>query len=625
MITAAGILFLTKTKQALFLKRGAGGDYPGYWCLPGGKQEAGETIEQCAMREAVEEVGQLPKGKRTLLTRSKSLGLSPEEPLSVVPPQVAPSPVEAAPLLPGQAAPGEEVDFTTFLQKVDDTFEPVPDAEHVGHCWSPVDQPPEPLHPGVRIAIERLTMNELGVARAMAAGKLTSPQRYENISLFNIRITGTGAAYRSRLKEFVWRDASIYLNDDFLARCNGLPVIYEHPEKAVLNSKEFANLVVGTVFVPYIKGDEVWAIVKIWDDATIDEMEDEQLSTSPAVVFKDPTVNTRLGNEDGSTTLIEGDPSLLDHIAICAQGVWDKGGKPRGIESANLTTAGEELAMADEDKKSEVKDDADAGEKLDKILVGLDSAHKRFDAIEERMDAEKTRMDGFEKFRKDSEEEKDSKKDADDGKMKEEAKELVADKKKDSEEEEKKKDSKKDEDEAMMDKKKDADEEKDDKKADSDMASIRAAIADMAKRIPADRSDEDRAAFADAQVRADEVFNALGQRAPAPMQGERLMDYKRRLANKLKPHSKAWKDVKIEAFADDAGFGVVEQQIYADAVQAANSPVGLAENTILGRSRRLSTGHDETRFVGNTSFVRSFSRQGRRVTGMNLRREGAAN
>jgi 8-oxo-dGTP pyrophosphatase MutT (NUDIX family) len=33
---AAGILFVTPDRQALFLKRGPGGDHPGEWCFPGG-------------------------------------------------------------------------------------------------------------------------------------------------------------------------------------------------------------------------------------------------------------------------------------------------------------------------------------------------------------------------------------------------------------------------------------------------------------------------------------------------------------------------------------------------------------------------------------------------------------
>ena len=187
-------------------------------------------------------------------------------------------------------------------------------------------------------------MDELGVARAMSVGELTSPQQYANVTLFAIRITGTGAAYRHEAKddkgkvvreaEYVWRDPSIYMNDEFLARCNGLPVIFEHPKKATLNSDEFAKRIVGTVFLPYLRADlqEVWAIAKVYDDEAVAIMQDDQMSTSPAVVLRDADC-TKLKTEDGKVLLIEGNPKLLDHIAVCSLGVWDRGGDPRGVES----------------------------------------------------------------------------------------------------------------------------------------------------------------------------------------------------------------------------------------------------------------------------------------------------
>ena len=207
------------------------------------------------------------------------------------------------------------------------------DGEHVGWCWAPLNNPPQPLHPGCQIAIDRLTMNETGVAQAIADGRLTSPQHYDNMWLFAIRITGTGVAYRHKHKEFVWRDPALYMTPEFLARCNGKPVIMEHPKKGFLNSKEFADRIIGTTVLPYLKEveQEVWGIIAIYDDEAATMMRDEQLSTSPCVVFRDPTVNNTVELEDGSKLLIEGLPSLYDHIAVVRAGVWDKGGDPVGV------------------------------------------------------------------------------------------------------------------------------------------------------------------------------------------------------------------------------------------------------------------------------------------------------
>src|SRR5487761_1073104 len=112
-------------------------------------------------------------------------------------------------------------------------------------------------------------MDELGVARAIIAGELASPQKYGNFWLFAVRVTGTGAAYRSGLDEYVWRSPEDYLNEDFIARCGGLPVIFEHPEKRrALDSREFADRIVGSIMLAYIRDDEVWGIARIYDEAT---------------------------------------------------------------------------------------------------------------------------------------------------------------------------------------------------------------------------------------------------------------------------------------------------------------------------------------------------------------------
>ena len=107
MIHGAGILFLTADKRALFLRRGNGGDYPGHWCFPGGTQEKGETAEECAKREAVEELGFLPGGKLATLTRAVTTipeDDSPAESAGSVDYTTSPPPAYP-PIIPPFAAP----------------------------------------------------------------------------------------------------------------------------------------------------------------------------------------------------------------------------------------------------------------------------------------------------------------------------------------------------------------------------------------------------------------------------------------------------------------------------------------------------------------------------------------
>lgn len=323
MIKAAGILLLSASGQALFLKRSAAGDHAGEWCLPGGKIEGDETPEDAARREFAEETGTPYKGALQPFARRVRADVPGSEP----------------------------VDFTTFLGRTRDAFLPDVDAEHSAWAWADPKAPPEPLHPGVRVALARLSMDELGVARAMAAGDLASPQKYENVWLFALRITGTGTAYRKKLDEYVYRPPENYLNQEFLDRCNGLAVIFEHPPKSVLTSKEFGDRVIGSVMLPYVQGDEVWGIAKVYDEPAARVMQAEQLSTSPAVVFRDPGVNNQVELENGSKLLIEGKPSLLDHLAVVSLGVWDKGSGPTGVQIEQITKADADVVESKQFRK----------------------------------------------------------------------------------------------------------------------------------------------------------------------------------------------------------------------------------------------------------------------------------
>ena len=219
---------------------------------------------------------------------------------------------------------------------------------------------------------------EYDVAQLMAEGLLSSPQVYANMHLLALRITGTGLAYRSAIGEHVWRDASLYLNDEFLKRCNGLMVIMDHPEGSILTGEEFKKRAIGAVMLPYIRGDEVWGIARIYDEEAMNEICEGEISTSPSVVFDDTAENTTLKTEEGEPLLIEGKAFLLDHIAIVtkergSRGVWDKGGAPTGVELNNP----EVIPMTDAVAKADA-----ASDKLDQLLSLMTKISARVDALE---------------------------------------------------------------------------------------------------------------------------------------------------------------------------------------------------------------------------------------------------
>lgn len=614
---AAGIMIMASSGNVLFLRRTATApDCPGCWDFPGGGREDGETDEQTARREMAEEIGAAaPDGPMVLHARTMSC-----------PPLRGVAGVGASPVLPVQAdapvAPNQvPVNFATFIMRVDDEFVPSLNEEHDGYAWAPADAPPGPIHPGCQVALERLSMDELGVARAIADGRLTSPQVYENVHLWALRITGTNFAFRPKHEEFVLRRPENYLSDEFLARCNGLPVIFKHPKKAILDSEEFANRIVGTIFLPYVAGDEVWGVAKIFDDDANRVM--DEMSTSPGVNFKDFSVNARLALEDGSKVLVEGKPSLLDHVAICELGVWDKGEEPTGIRSE----ARRDSAMAEEDKAKDdskrddaKRDDASEGIMLKKTVMDAiadamkpfaDAVTSKLDSFGKRMDAyDDTRKDGAKKDEEKSEDDRkdmkrddahrddmkrddarrDAKKDADDPE-KTEPEKTVADKAK--------KDAKRDDEDE--DKEKEREDARKDARTD-DVGDLRKRLDDLSTRIPKSMGDADYFAMTDAQARADDVFALFGQRAPRPMDGETPAKYERRCVRALKQHSQTWKgvDEKSAAFADDAAFNVVRDQVYREASIAARSPSNVPEGQLRMVTRREG-GHEIREFHGSPS------------------------
>ena len=598
MIQAAGVLYLAPDDRALFLKRGPGSDHPGEWCFPGGQLDAGETALQAAERETVEEIGSLPDGTRTYWVRS-----------------IAPAEVAIAPV-PGQEEnAAEPVDYTTFLQRIDAPFNVKVEGEHVGYAWAPISQPPEPLHPGCRVALDRFAMNELDVARAMQRGELTSPQRFANVYLFKVRVTGTGVSYRPSLKEYVYRRPENYLTDDFLARCAGLPLIVDHPEGDMLDTKEFINRTIGTVFFAFVEGDEVWSIAKVWDVDFAQRMENGlknsegetvPMSTSPNVVFIGGGAGTKLQLEDGRTLLVENSPDFVDHLAVCEVGVWDKGGNPAGVVSVEVrgdSAMAEEKVEKNEAEEQARKDAADLGTKLDKFLSHIDSIHAKLDSVTGRMDA-------FEEDMKKGAVAPEEKKDA-----------AVCEKCGDVHAAETAcKDAKKDAgmpeptageaSETAADKRKDAEEKEEAARKDS--AALLRRLADLERMVARPLSDEDHRKLQAIQARADKVFSAFGENAPRPLQGQTELDYRVQLADMLKAYSPVETTRNLAlgriAIADAAGaFATLENQIYADAEKVAGDPSTLAEGQIRMISKPDGNGHIIREFVCRPSaWMRDF-------------------
>lgn len=154
--------------------------------------------------------------------------------------------------------------------------------------------------------------------------------------LLPLRITGTGITERSFVgadgEKYTYkinRPEDVFLTEKFLQLCNGLPVCFLHPSKddvrQTLNYDNFHQYIIGTVFYPYIKGDEVWGFAKIFNIDLLKVFEQGINSTSPHVF------SSQTKGEDG---IYQETLDGINHVAIVPAGHWDTD-KPAVVDSIN--------------------------------------------------------------------------------------------------------------------------------------------------------------------------------------------------------------------------------------------------------------------------------------------------
>ncbi|HDH7761143.1 DUF2213 domain-containing protein [Escherichia coli] len=432
-----------------------------------------------------------------------------------------------------------------------------------------------------------MSLTELEVAERIRDGTVPSPVKFSNMWLVNLRITGTGLAYRAGLKEHVWRDPKLYLNEEFLRRCNGLPVIANHPDDSVLTEEDFKSRIVGSVMLPYIRGDEVWAVCRVYLQSIVEEITEGDVSTSPSVVFNSTSGNVEV--QEGDTNfLIEGVPFLVDHIALVTKahgslGVWDKDRIPAGVEVTNTG----EIEMEKEELQALLQ--GVVSDALQGINQKIDGVVTRMDSLEQR---DKARADAEEQAKKEAEE-------------KAKADEAAEEQRKADEAAAKEAEEKAKADEAAA---KDAEEKA---KADSEAEEQRKAAEEAEK----ERNDS---ALAEAQAKADSAFSACGKNAPAPFSGENALDYRKRALIAMQKHSPAHKDINIRAIADSATLAVLEDAIFSAARQSIEKEMMSTQGQLHKRIRNDEAGRRITEYQGDPNvWLSAFKIPGRRLAKIN--------
>jgi len=409
-------------------------------------------------------------------------------------------------------------------------------------------------------------LNELELAENIRDGTVLSPIKFSNTWLVNLRITGTGAAYRAGHDEFVWRDPDLYLNDEFLRRCNGLPVIANHPDAPKLDEKEFKDRVVGSVMLPYIKGDEVWAVVRIYVEWVIEEILKGTVSTSPSVLFNEESQNIEITNEEsGTTLLIEGKPFLLDHIALVTEecgtnGVWDKGNGPSGVDISNKGN----LEMNEEEMKKFLE--STIGGLASTFSVKLDALATRMDSMEQgakaRADAEAAEKEKKEQERADAE--------AEESKAKEEKERA------------------------------DAEAAEAQARADAETAAAEKAKADAEEQAKVEeQTKSDAEAMAGEQVKADSAFSAIGQKAPSPHAGELSADYIKRTLSIMQKYAPTFAGANIRAIADSATLKTMQAAIFDEAKKEFERKVTNTPGRLIETIRHDAAGRPVRHYQGD--------------------------
>ena len=403
-------------------------------------------------------------------------------------------------------------------------------------------------------------ITELDVMRGIRDEALASPQQFGDVWLFAIRVSGTGYAERAS-GEIGFKSPSDYLTSEFMTRCQGLPVVWEHPAELLLTTDSFRNQIVGTSVLPYIRSDEVWTIARIYDKEAAQLMQENQLSTSPAVSISNAA--TKIGD-----VLIEGNPVYIDHIAICQQGVWDKKGNPTGVRLDSMT---HEVNTMDEEKK----EGEGLRETLSKLLeehtaridAKFDEVHNRLDEMGEKKDDDMDSLKADESL--DPEEKEEVKEEI------EEAHHVVEDDAMCDSADDVKAD---DDDDESSDEPKEEEKVKDDAKGDGARAdSMKIARLERElkalRRAVAQPSVGDREAIAKAISRADSIYMALGEtNAVVHVPGESEFSFRKRIASKLSQYSNRFKNVDVSRISDSALFAPIEDAIYADSMDYAKAP-----------------------------------------------------
>lgn len=375
-IKGAGIALITPEEECLFLLRAPDANHPNEWDLPGGRADDDETPEMTAKRETFEEIGAYPYGELSKVADTTSKDDS-----------------------------GSEVDFITYRQFIRFKFTPKIDkSEHTKFVWAKLDNPPEPLHPGVRQVVDAMlgkkpaqdmamdkAMETAFASRDRLAFDRESVRTYDHDGRLHVKLTHITKAnvcpYRGN--EIPDPDGELNLESDriyMLLRdpqelekavqtANLIPVLNEHVPVSPIDPKQ--KNVVG-----YTGTDAVWnapyidnsLVISVQDSIRRVEDETEKELSAAYYYDADMTPGTYEGESyDGVMRNIK-----FNHVALVPRGragpdvmVGDSSIQPHGAKPVSKLSKKAVMAKGALLAVLKPKLAADAALDLDTILSGV--------------------------------------------------------------------------------------------------------------------------------------------------------------------------------------------------------------------------------------------------------------
>jgi colicin import membrane protein len=130
---------------------------------------------------------------------------------------------------------------------------------------------------------------------------------------------------------------------------------------------------------------------------------------------------------------------------------------------------------------------------------------------------------------------------------------------------------------------------------------LRAQVAALERRVQhlrRERSASEIDALASAQHRADSVGAMFGDRASAPVPGEAVSDYRKRLLKHLARYSPKFRQSRFDAL-EGSTLSAVEDQVFADALSSARTTAEASPAILIPYEERDPAGRVITKYHGD--------------------------